>query len=134
MCFKIRQSATAAHMHASTDRSACLDEPDTDELLGNGRLAVARLDHLVSQVASVGVLHHDAELVVARVKIAHFNNVSVLQVHHDPNFLNLEVIFPQVVHNLRTRTRTVRVQTPMCERVALSRMVPRRVWASRSAP
>ena len=105
MYLKIRR-ARPLHTCMRADWSACLNEPDADELLGNGRLAVARLDHLVSQVASVGVLHHDAELIVACVKIAHFNNVSVLQVHHDPNFLNFEVIFPQVVHNLRTRTRT----------------------------
>jgi hypothetical protein len=71
-----------------------LYQPDTDELLGNGRLAVACLDHLISQVATIRIPHHDAQLVVAGVKVAHFDYIAVFQMHHHPDFLHFEIVFP----------------------------------------
>ena len=77
-----------------------LDEPDTDKFLRDGRLAISGLDYFVSQVASISVSHDYAQLVVACVKVTHLHDVAVPQVHHDPNFLHLEVVLAQVVHDL----------------------------------
>lgn len=49
---------------------------------------------------------HVLHLVVACVKVAHLDNVPVLQVHHHADLLHLQVILPQIVDNLHAGEET----------------------------